>query len=133
MSTHATASFDVKSWDDEPYDESEGLPKLVRSHVVQSYQGDIEGEGRVEYLMMHRDDGTASYVGLERVAGRIGDRSGSFVLHQTGTYDSDGAKTTFSVVPGSGTGDLAGLRGKGGYIASEGRHVLSVTLDYDFE
>lgn len=133
MSTRATARFDNKSWDEKPYDEIDGMPKLTRSTVTNTFHGDIEGAGTLELLMMYRDDSSASYVGLERVVGRLGDRSGSFVLQHSGTFEGGTATTTWTVVRGSGTGDLRGLRGEGGFVASEGRHVPSVTLDYDFE
>ncbi len=111
MSTQATATFQVKSWDEKPYNEIDDGPKLTRVSVTKSFSGDIEGEGTLEYLMIQRDDGSASFVGLERVVGRVGDRSGSFVLQHLGTYEEGTAKATFSVVPGSGTADLRGLRG----------------------
>lgn len=115
MSVHANAKFKMKSWDEKPYDEIEGGPKLTRATVAKSYSGDIEGDGTVEYLMIHREDGSASFVGLERVVGSIGDRRGSFVLEHKGTFEGGTAKITWSVVPGSGTGDLSGLRGEGGF------------------
>lgn len=87
MSIHATATFEVKAWEEKPYDEIDEGPKLTRASVTKSFSGDIEGEGTVEYLMIHRDDGSASFVGLERVVGRVGDRSGSFVLQHTGTFE----------------------------------------------
>ena len=48
-----------------------GVPKLTRVSVNKSYQGDITGEGKLEYLMMYRDDGSASFIGMERVVGSI--------------------------------------------------------------
>ncbi len=132
MSTQATATFQVKSWDEKPYNEIDDGPKLTRVSVTKSFSGDIEGEGTLEYLMIHRDDGSASFVGLERVVGRVGDRSGSFVLQHLGTYEEGTAKATFSVVPGSGTGDLRGLRGEGSF-ASAHTDQYPITLDYDFE
>ena len=132
MSIHATATFEVKAWKEKPYDEIDEGPKLTRASVTKSFSGDIEGEGTVEYLMIHRDDGSASFVGLERVVGRVGDRSGSFVLQHTGTFEGGTAKTTWFVVPGSGTGDLRGLRGEGGFASAHAERY-SVTLDYDFE
>ena len=132
MSVHATATFEVKAWDEKPYDEIDEGPKLTRASVTKSFSGDIEGEGTVEYLMIHRDDGSASFVGLERVVGRVGDRSGSFVLQHTGTFEGGTAKTTWFVVPGSGTGDLRGLRGEGGFASAHAERY-SITLDYDFE
>ncbi len=132
MSTHATATFQVKSWDEKPYDEIDDGPKLTRVSVTKSFAGDIEGEGTLEYLMIQRDDGSASFVGLERVVGRVGDRSGSFVLQHTGTYEEGTAKDAFSVVPGSGTGDLRGLRGEGSFASAHAENY-PITLDYDFE
>src|SRR5262249_45036628 len=76
--TTANARFTIKSWDEKPYSEGAELPKLTRASVVKNFTGDIDGEGHVEYLMMYRSDGSAAFVGLERITGRIGDRSGSF-------------------------------------------------------
>ena len=132
MSVHAKAKFQVKSWNEKPYDEMEGGPKLTRATVAKSFSGDLEGDGTVEYLMMHREDGGTTFVGLERIVGTIGDRRGSFVLEHKGTYEGGTAKTTWSVVPGSGTGDLSGLRGEGGF-ASAHADEYAITLDYDFE
>ncbi len=132
MSRRAAATFQVKTWDEEPFHESDDAPKLTRARVTKSFRGDIEGEGTLEYLMMYRDDGSASFVGLERVVGRLGDRSGSFVLQHTGTFEGGTAKVTWFVVPGSGTGDLRGLRGEGGFASAHAEHYL-ITLDYRFE
>ena len=63
--------------------------------------------------MTYREDGSATFVGLERVVGRIGGKSGSFVLQRTGVFEGGQAKESYSVVPGSATGELRGLRGDG--------------------
>ncbi len=81
--------------------------------------------------MLYQGD-SASFSGLERVVGRIGVRSGSFVLQHNGRFEGDTARSTLSVVPGSGTGDLRGLRGAGSFAWSHGQPG-SITLDYDFE
>lgn len=132
MGEHATATFEVKSWDEKPYGEIEGEPKLTRASVSTSFQGEIEGEGTLEYLMVYLGDGSASFVGLQRVIGRLGDRPGSFVLQTSGTFKDGKAEETWSVVPGSGTGELRGLQGRGGF-ASGHAQAYTVTLDYDFE
>ena len=132
MSKLATATFRVKSWDEEPYDETEGAPKLTRARVAKVFSGDIEGESVVEYLMVHRPDGTASFVGVERVVGRLGDMEGSFVLQHGGTYVGGVAKAEWSVVPGSGTGSLTGLSGEGGFESGHAEEI-SMTLEYDLE
>ena len=38
-------------------------------------------------MMMYRSDGTAAFVGLERITGRIAGRNGSFVLQRTGVFE----------------------------------------------
>ena len=132
MKAHAKGTFELKAWDEKPFNEINGMPKLTRASVIKSYQGDITGEGKLEYLMMYRDDGSASFVGLERVVGSVGGRSGSFVFQHTGTFKGGVATVTLIVVPGSGTGDLHWLRGEGGFTVGH-QGPYSTTLVYDFE
>jgi Protein of unknown function (DUF3224) len=132
MKRHATAMFAIKSWEEKPYNEGAGLPKLTRASVTKTFRGDLEGDGQVEYLMLYRSDGTASFVGLERVVGRLAGRSGSFVLQRTGVFDGSLAKEAYAVVPGSGTGELSGLRAEGSSAAGHAKEN-PMTLDYDLD
>lgn len=131
MPEHAAAAFTLKSWEEKPYNEMPGGPKLTRASVIKTYQGDIEGEGKVEYLMMYREDGSATFTGLERVVGRVGGRSGSFVLQHSGTFERGVATTTLTVVPGSGTAELRGLGGEGKFAVGH-EPPYKMTLDYGF-
>lgn len=132
MGERATATFEVRAWEEKPYDEALGGVKLTRARVSKAYHGDIEGEGNLEYLMVYRDGGSATFVGMERVTGRIGSRAGGFVLKHTGSFESGTATVNVAVVPGSGTGDLQGLRGEGHFAAKhEQRHTM--TLDYSID
>ena len=131
MKKSANARFAIQNWDEQPYSEGPDLPRLTRASVTKTFTGDIEGEGQVEYLMMYRSDGSAAFVGLERVIGRIGGRAGTFVLQRTGVFESGQAKESYSVIPGSGTGELSGLLGDGSSAVGHGtEHPF--TLDYDF-
>jgi hypothetical protein len=132
MRAHASGTFTIESWDEQRYRELEDGGGLARASVVQAFSGDIEGEGSVEWLFCYRPDTTADFVGLQRVAGQIGDRNGSVVLRTTGTFDGSQATGEWDVVPGSATGELRGLRGHGGFSAPIGCEA-SVTLDYEFE
>jgi len=130
MKQTANARFAIKSWDEAAYSEGQGQPKLTRARVVKSYSGDIDGEGQVEYLMMYRADGTATFVGLERIAGRIGEKSGSFVLQRTGVFDGGQAKESYSVIPGSATGDLEGLAADGTSAVGHGmEHPFALSYE----
>ncbi|MBO0685164.1 MAG: DUF3224 domain-containing protein [Candidatus Dormibacteraeota bacterium] len=131
MVTQATGKIEVKTWDERSYSEVEGGPTLVRVAVTESFTGDIEGDGDVTFLQVVRPDGSASFVGVERVTGRVGGRSGTFVLQDEGTLEGGVVKGTWFVVPGSGTGELQGLQGQGGFEAALGQHA-SITLDYSF-
>ena len=113
MKQNANARFAIQGWDEKPYSEGQGLPRLTRATVTKTYTGDIAGDGQVEYLMMYRADGTAAFVGLERFSGRIGGKAGSFVLQRNGVFEGCQAKESYSVVPGSATGELSGLQGDG--------------------
>ena len=131
MST-ANARFAIKSWDEKPYSEGDGLPKMTRASVTKTFTGDIEGEGQVEYVMMYRADGSAAFVGLERITGSIAGRSGSFVLQRTGLFEEGQAKESYLVVPGSATGQLRGLRGDGRSSVGHGmEHPF--TLEYEMD
>lgn len=129
----ATGTFAIQRWDEDQWAQVEGGPKLTHASVVAAYKGDIEGEGTSQSLMRYADESTAAYAGLERIVGRLGGRSGSFVLEATGTYENGTATTTWTVVAGSGTGELAGLRGSGGYAAGHGQNDVEYRLDYRFE
>ncbi len=132
MKNNANARFAIKSWDEKPYSEGPELPRLTRATVTRTFTGDIEGEGQVEYLMMYRSDGSAAFVGLERVVGRIAGKAGSFVLQRTGLFEGGQAKESYSVISGSGTGELRGLRGEGMSAVGHGNeHPL--TLNYELE
>jgi hypothetical protein len=132
MTTHAVATFEIVTWDEKPCDEFEGGRKLTRASVKKVFHGAIEGEGAVEYLMADSQDGSASFVGMERVVGRVGDRAGSCVFQHSGTFADGIAKSTWEIVPGLGTEELAGLRGEGSSAVGHTPPYI-ITLDYDFE
>ena len=131
MMKTANARFAIQNWDERPFSEGQDLPRLTRASVAKTLSGDIEGEGQVEYLMMYRSDGSAAFVGLERIIGRIAGKSGTFVLQRIGVFEGGQARESYSVIPGSATGELSGLRGDGRSDVGHGTdHPF--TLGYDF-
>jgi hypothetical protein len=128
----ATGSFTIKTWDEQPWAELEEAPKLTHASVTIAYTGDLEGEGTYRLLMAY-DGADATYTGYERVAGALDGRSGSFVLRLDGGFEGGAARTSWTVVEGSGTGDLAGLKGEGGYVARHGEPAVAWELRWSLE
>jgi hypothetical protein len=130
--SHATAVISVNKYEPTAYDEPAAGPALTRIHVEEIFAGDISGEGVVEFLQAGLADGSASFVGIERVTGTVAGRSGTFLLQDAGTVEGNTVSGDWFVVPGSGTAGLAGLRGEGGFRANLGESA-NVHLDYWFE
>jgi hypothetical protein len=126
----AAITFGVKSWEEKAYDEFGEGQKLTRSNVTYSYSGDLEGEGKVEYLMVYNPDGSGVVIALERVSGKLAGRSGSFVVQHNGTFHAHGVNNRWSVVPGSGTDGFKGLTGFSDCEIS-GAGPYPITFEYD--
>jgi Protein of unknown function (DUF3224) len=131
--THAlTGSFENTSWDEKSIEEREDGAKLTQAAVTQKFDGDIHGDGAAQWLMSYRSDGTAHFVGLQRVDGTIDGRKGSFVLETLGDFDGKVASWTATVVPGSGTRELDALSGSGSFeapLGSTAEFAMKVSFD----
>ena len=117
MTTHIQAAFAVTSWDEKTW---EGTPahevkgeKLTLARISNTYTGDVQGTSQLEYLMTYRADGSAVYVGLERFEGSVLSRNGSLILQHSGTFDGGAVKGAFTIVSGSGGGELVNVYGTG--------------------
>jgi hypothetical protein len=132
MKHTANGRFAIKSWDEQPYSEGPDQPKLTRASVTKTFTGDLSGDGHVEYLMAYAADGSATFAGHERIVGELAGKAGSFVLQRTGVFENGVAKESYSVVPGSGTGALKGLRGEGTSAVGNGmEHPFTITWELD--
>jgi len=110
---------------------ADGRLKLTRASVSFAYAGALEGTSAMEYLMLYGDAGSAKVLGLERISGKLGGNEGTFVLEHRGGYADGTASGQVSVVEDSGTGALAGLRGRGTAVAKQDGST-SFDLDYDY-
>ena len=128
---HAKAKTIVQSSDAKPYDQAGGL-SLIEINLSETFTGDIDGESTVRSLKFQRADKSASQVSMQRFSGKLGGRQGTFVLQGREIVENGKIQATWSVVPGSGTGDLTGLRGEGGFESGFGKGS-DVWLDYWFE
>ncbi|MEV4675741.1 MULTISPECIES: DUF3224 domain-containing protein [Actinomadura] len=135
MTFQASGTFDIEAWEAEkPYEELDG-GKLTRVHVGKHFHGDLVGTSTTELITVETPAGPAAYVGIERVQGILHGREGTFVLqHSAGSEDgtSDTQWLRWLIVPTSGTGELAGIRGLGQItVTADGGH--SWTLEYTLD
>lgn len=117
MATTISASFEVTNWDEHQFDRRAGTAKLTRAKVGKSYTGDITGDSVTEWLMAYAADGTATFVGLERIDGTISGRRGALVLQHVGAFQDGAATADLTVASGSCTGEFAGASGRGDFRA----------------
>lgn len=127
----AQAKITVQSSEAKPYDQTVS-PALMEIHINETFTGDIDGESPVWALQVLRDDKSARLVSMQRFSGKLGGRQGTFVLQGSETVENGKIKATWFVAPGSGTGDLVGLRGEGGFEGDFGKGSQG-TLEYWFE
>jgi hypothetical protein len=132
MTERAIATFAIRSWEERPFDELDDGSKLTRASVVKRYQGELAGEGTLEQLMAYSPEGTAVFTAFERFRGTLGERAGTFVLRHDGIFERGVARDTWTIVPGTATGDLRGLYGT---VRFEAGHEESypVVFEYWFE
>jgi hypothetical protein len=132
MTTTAVGTVESKNWEQHLYAPVDGAPDLVHASGVDQLRGDIDAEATWQGTAMTRADGSGITVAMQRVVGSIGGRSGNFVLQLEIVTDVDGSSAgTWTVVAGSATGGLRGMRGKGTVSYLPASQQWSYTLDYD--
>ncbi|HEY0097867.1 MAG TPA: DUF3224 domain-containing protein [Pyrinomonadaceae bacterium] len=122
----ANGTFEVKL--NPQADVEVGDASVARLSLEKQFRGDLEAVSRGQMLAVHAEvKGSAGYVAMERVSGTLEGRSGTFALQHSGTMTRGEGQLTITVVPDSGTGQLAGLSGKMSINIADGQH------SYDFE
>jgi hypothetical protein len=141
---HASVNVTGKSWEEKQLAGPDPAHSVAQASFTTTYAGDIVGESTCGLLICYSPASggtpigdptdpqslTGPYVGYEHVTATIAGRTGSFVLAASGDHTGGVARTDVTVVPGSATGELAGLRGAGHYAADAMEYTLE--LDYDF-
>jgi hypothetical protein len=127
MTTRASGTFEVRL--SPQVDGEAGGASVGRMLIDKRFAGDLEATSRGQMLAVRTaTEGSAGYVALELVAGRLGGREGTFVLQHAGTMERGAQQLSINVVPDSGTGELAGLAGRMEIEFSGGGH--SYSFDY---
>src|SRR5580658_4180884 len=109
---NAGETFEVKLAPQKPDNKEAEAANLGRLSIDKQFHGDLEATSKGEMLAAGTDvKGSAGYVAIERVTGALHGRTGTFVLQHSGTMTRGEPQLSVTVVPDSGTGELAGLAG----------------------
>jgi hypothetical protein len=129
-----TNTFTMKTWDEQIVGGREDGPRFAHVHATFTYTGIIEGTSVADSLLYYAGEGYSAggltSPGYERIEGVLGGRKGSFIVRHEVGYDEQGVRGTFTVVPGSGTEELAGISGSGTIEGAS--QTMNYTFDYSF-
>jgi len=129
MSQIAEGTFDVKLIAQAA--EPAGGESIGRMLLDKRFYGVLDATSRGQMLAMRTAvEGSAGYVAMEVVTGKLEGRQGSFVLQHSGTMHRGAPTLTLTVVPDSGTGELAGIAGFMAIVIAEGKH--NYRFEYSF-
>lgn len=128
-----TLDWQETTWDGQDHTEVHGR-KQTHAAVRTRWTGPLEADSEQHWLMTYRSDEHAEFVGLEHVTGTLDGRPGAFVLAHRGTFQNASVRSEWTVVEGSGEGELVGLRGEGTLVfaSEEGEHTRW-TFAYDLD
>lgn len=115
--------FEIQGWDESTYLELQGGGKFTRASIKKHYTGNMQGQGVLDYLMSYQADGSAFFVGIERITASLEDRQGAFTISHRGTFAQGKVVSSFDVVEGSGVDGFVGFSGQGQYQIETGREV----------
>jgi hypothetical protein len=108
------------------------LNGLLGQHALdKTYEGDLAGSAFGTMISAGGAvPGSAGYVAIERVDGALNGRAGTFYLQHAGILNRGAASLTITVIPATGTADLAGLTGEMTIrIEPGGAHVYEFAYD----
>ncbi|MER7397230.1 DUF3224 domain-containing protein [Streptomyces sp. NPDC000151] len=132
MPAQTTGHFTFADWQERTVGPAEAHPKLAHASVTNTFTGGIEAARTTcEYTIVYATEKTGTFTGMEVLTGSLDGRAGTFVVEERGSFEPDGTvHCTFEVVPGTGTGELAGLRGTGSFTAVHGAPSVPYTFEY---
>lgn len=122
LTTHAKGTFEVKIT---PLPADSGAV-AGRMAIDKQWEGDFVGTSKGEMLTGMASANSGVYVAVERVTGSLNGKKGSFLLHHTGIMTRGEANLSISVVPDSGTEELAGIAGTVAITITDGKHYYDI-------
>lgn len=129
--TKLTGKYEMKSWDETTLRDLAPPQKCTRVDVNGEFAGAIQGAGQTTYCLAYITADTGTYTGYTHFSGTKDGKAATCVLAEQGIFDKSGAKSTWTIIDGSGTGALQGATGEGWFHATEGM-VVDFELNVEF-
>jgi hypothetical protein len=121
--------FEVKMTAEPPYDVVDGVA-LARATFDKTFSGPLTATAKVAFLSARtKTEGSAGYVALERIDGVLEGRHGTFVVVHRGLMNRGAPSLAITIVPDSGTGELAGISGEMEIRIEGGKHSYRLTYE----
>jgi Protein of unknown function (DUF3224) len=132
----ATGNFKPTKWDEKTYDQITTDKKLTKASVGLAFSGEIEGTAHVVWLMYykHSDEkdqhnASATFIGMMRFDGTLNGKRGTFIMDDRGTFEKGMLNGNLTILPDSGTGELAGIAGNAKYHSN----ASDVAFEIEYE
>ena len=131
----ATATFTPTTWDEKPYGGLQKPARMTKASVEFLFKGQLEGHAHTEFVMFYRmyDEkdlhaASASYVGMTRFEGTLNGKPGGFVFEEHGSFEGGAARSSSTILSGSGTGALKAIKGTATGVSTQ--NSSEFTLEY---
>ncbi len=131
MKATVNGTYRTTLWREQDYARVSSAPRLAVAEKEIALEGDLRGKGVLRYSIVYVSEGQSTFTGYVRLTGQLDGREGTFVVEDSGKGTHEKADATWRVVEGSGTGDLAGLRGGGTWHWDTGIDAVCFTLTYE--
>jgi len=128
----ASGTYENDPADELPFDDAPDTTLLKRATVRRRYTGDIAGSSTAHVMMYRSTADRVGYVATDIFDGAVAGRKGGFVFQHGGSIDRGVLRPFGYVVPGSGSGELAGIMGDI-EIAFVPPATHTIALTYRFE
>lgn len=110
---HAQGEFEVNLQQIESFHAGAEGVALGRMSIDKTFKGDLQAHSLGEMLSaMTTVKGSAGYVAIEQVNGKLNGKTGTFVLQHYGQMSIKESRLILEVIPDSGTGELATISGE---------------------
>lgn len=130
MTVRATGTFEVNLTVQSP--DADAPATIGRMQLDKQFAGDLQAVSHGQMLATQAAvEGSAGYVAMELVGGKLHGRAGTFVLQHSGLMSRGAQQLVVTVVPDSGTGELAGLSGEMTIEIREGEHFYGFVYSLD--